>query len=367
MKHGAARFWSACAALAALLCCEPATAARSGTAPQCFAAANDPARLPFRVFQQAPPPQRGSAAYDYYPLTDAATMQLGKLATAKRGVGLWYFQWGNRSTAPLYNRAGVQLPRKPNFQPASGALRRQRTPFTTVARANACTLAQTARLLGADAKGATIARSAGITLAAERERPDVGAVGPADLCVLAASRLPRGAAGIFLDYEVGDGRTSEQSLDFLRRFAALVQGAGRKAGVMINPLDAPSQTWTGITGPVAHELVSLFDYTTIWLWARNAQGDLPASYARQMEMLRAGGRIDGRRVLALFDLAETSEADARFVHEAIRRDGLAGAMLWRNRAVQGGPCDSPVNRKTALLVFGRPVGAEPARRSDKFM
>lgn len=366
MRRTAARTWSACAALAALLCCEPAAAARRPGSAQCFAA-SDPARLPFRVFQQAPPPQRSAGGYDHYPLTDAATMQLGKLATAKRGIGLWYFQWGNRSTAPLHNRAGVQLPRKPNFQPASGALRRQRTPFTTVERANACTLAQTARLLGADAKGAAIARQAGITLVAERDRSDDGAVGPADLCVLAASRLPRGASGVFLDYEVGDGRTPEQSLAFLRRFAELVHGAGRKAGVMINPLDAPSQTWTGITGPVARELVAVFDYTTIWLWARNAQGSLPASYARQMELLRQGGKVDGRRVLALFDLAETSEADARFVHEAIRRDGLAGAMLWRNRAVQGGPCDSPVNRKTALLVFGRLVGAEPARRSDELM
>ncbi len=361
MNLRGACYWSACAALAALVGGEHAAAARSRDGASCFAASR-PARPPFRVFQQAPPPQMGEAGYSHYPLTDAATMQLGKLASAQRGVGLWYFQWGNRSTAPLYNRAGRQLPRKPNFQPASGALRRQRSPFTTVERANACTLAQTARLLGADAKGEALARKAGIRLVAEQVQPDNGPVSADDTCVLAAKRLQANATGVFLDYEVGDGRTPEQSLDFLLRFAALVHGAGRKAGVMINPLDAPSQTWTGITGPVARQLVTQFDYTTIWLWARNAQGSLPESYARQMAMLREGGAIDGRRVLALFDLAETSEADARFVHEAIRRDGLAGAMLWRNRAVQGGACDSPVNRKTALLVYGQPVGTGPARR-----
>jgi hypothetical protein len=236
-----------------------------------------------------------------------------------------------------------------------------------VERANACTLAQTARLIGEDAKAAAMADKAGLTLISERDHQDQGAVGPADLCVLATDRLPRAATGIFLDYEVADGRTPEQSLAFLRGFADLVHGAGRKVGVMINPLDAPTQTWTGITGPVANELVSLYDYTTIWLWARNAQGSLPASYARQLELLRQGGTVDGRRVLALFELAETSEEDARFVHDAIRRDGLAGAMLWRNRAVQGGPCDSPVNRKTALLVFGRLPGETPEPRSDALM
>lgn len=351
-------------ALAALAGSEHAAAARSREGASCFAAMR-PARPPFRVFQQAPPPQRGEVGYSHFPLTDAATMQLGKLASAQGGVGLWYFQWGNRSTAPLRNRAGRLLPRKPNFQPASGALRRQRSPFTSVERANACTLAQTARLLGADSKGEVLARKAGITLVAEQTQPDNGPVSADDTCVLAAKRLPANATGVFLDYEVGDGRTPEQSLEFLLRFAALVHGEGHKAGVMINPLDAPSQVWTGITGPVARKLVAEFDYTTIWLWARNAQSSLPASYARQMDMLREGGAVDGRRVLALFDLAETSEADARFVHEAIRRDGLAGTMLWRNRAVQGGPCDSPVNRKTALLVYGRLVGTDRAHRSGE--
>lgn len=364
MKLRAACYWSACTALAALVGSEHAVAARSRDAASCFAATRQ-ARPPFRVFQQAAPPQRGQSGYTHYPLTDAATMQLGKLATAQRGVGLWYFQWGNRSNAPLRNRAGRLLPRKPNFQPASGPLRRQRSPFTSIERADACTLAQTARLLGADARSAEFARAAQITLVAERDQPDVGPVSADDTCVLAAKRLPDNATGVFLDYEVADGRTPEQSLAFLRRFAALVHGAGRKAGVMINPLDAPTQVWTGITGPVARQLVAEFEYTTIWLWSRNAQGSLPASYARQMELLRAEGPVDGRRVLALFELADTSEADARFVHEAVRRDGLAGVMLWRNGAVQGGACDTPVNRKTALLVFGEPAATDPAHRSGE--
>ncbi|MBX9883564.1 MAG: hypothetical protein K2X68_01195 [Novosphingobium sp.] len=294
-------------------------------------------------------------------MTDAATMQLGKLAAPEPGVGLWYFQWGNRSNAPLYNRAGKLVPRKLNFQPASGKLRRQRSPFTSIERANACTLAQTAHLLDEDAKGTAIAQQAGLSLVAESEYPDLGAAGPFDLCVIATSRLPHHATGIFLDYEVADGRTPAQSLDFLRRFAALVHGAGRKVGVMINPLDAPTQAWTGITGPVAQELTAVFEYTTIWLWARNAQGSLPLSYTKQMELLRQAGAVDGKRVLALFELAGTSEDDARFVHDAVRRDGLAGVMLWRNQAVQGGSCDSPVNRKTALLLFGQLPGADPKR------
>jgi hypothetical protein len=331
----------------------PGCAAPADRLAACFSA-QDQARLGFKLFQQAPPPQRGERAYVHYPLTDAATMQLGKLASAAPGVGAWYFQWGNRSNAPLRNAAGRDLPRKPNFQPSSGALRHQRSPFTSMARANACTLAQTAHLLGDDRQAAAFAHADGIDLIAQSRQPDMGDTSRPDLCVLADGRLPANAAGVFLDYEVGDGRTPAQSLSFLRRFAALVHGAGRKAGVMINPLDAPSQAWTGVTGAIAHDVVAAFDYTTIWLWGRNAQGNLPASYARQMAILREGGPIDGRRLLALFDLAGTSAQDAAFVHRVIVRDGLAGAMLWRNRATQGGTCTSPVNIKTAILAFDQP-------------
>ncbi|WP_179505161.1 MULTISPECIES: hypothetical protein [unclassified Sphingomonas] len=327
--------------------------AGQAAAQGCFGA-RDSARLSFRLFQQAPPPSAGARDYPAYPLTDAATMQLGKLAGAAPNVGGWYFQWGNRSTAPLFNAAGRQLPRKPNFQPSAGALRQQRTPFTSVARANACTLAQTAHLLGQDDAAQAFAREGGIATIAQGRQPDVGAVGPADRCVLADGRLPAKARGVFLDYEVGDGRTPQDSLQFLRRFAALVHGAGRQAGVMINPLDAPSQKWTGITGAVAHDVVATFDFTTIWLWGRNAQGSLPASYARQMDILRQGGPVDGRRILALFDLNQTTPADAAFVHRAIVQDRLAGAMLWRNRAVQGGACNTDVAIKTAIVAFGQP-------------
>jgi hypothetical protein len=327
--------------------------AGQATPDGCFGT-DDNARLSFRVFQQAPPPAAGAKDYPAYPLTDAATMQLGKLAGAAPGVGGWYFQWGNRSTAPLFNGAGRQLPRKPNFQPSAGALRQQRTPFTTVARANACTLAQAAHLLGKDQQAQAFVREAGIDTIAQGQQPDQGAVGPADLCVLADGRLPANARGIFLDYEVGDGRTPDQSLEFLRRFAGLVHGANKQAGVMINPLDAPSQKWTGITGAVAHDVVEAFDFTTIWLWGRNAQGNLPASYARQMDILRQGGPVDGRRILALFDLNQTTMADAVFVHRAVVRDQLAGVMLWRNRAVQGGACNTDVAIKTAIVAFGQP-------------
>jgi hypothetical protein len=329
----------------------------AGAAPDCFAAGDDK-RLTFEVIQQAPPPHRNQRAYKFYPLTAATTMQLSALAHADQGVAAWYFQWANRSNAPLTNLAGVTVARKLNLQPATHGHRRQRTAFASVARADACTLAQAASLLGQPDRAQAFARDAGITLVSETAQPDTSPAGPQDACVLAAATLPADTAGIVLDFEVQDGRTGAQTVEFLTRYAQLVHAARRRAILMIDPFDAPSQIYTGISAATAHAIVAQFDATTVFLWTRNAEHDLRASYARQMAMIAAGGAVDGKRLLVLFELANTTPADARFVRDAIVKDHLAGVMFWRDRAQQGGACSSDVNTKIATIAFGDP----PVRR-----
>jgi DNA-binding transcriptional regulator LsrR (DeoR family) len=62
--------------------------------------------------------------------------------------------------------------------------------------------------------------------------------------------------------------------------------------------------------------------------------------------------VDGKRLLIDFELAGTTLDDARFVRQAIIRDGLAGVMFWRNYATQGGPCSAPVNQRIAAIALG---------------
>ena len=337
----------------ALLAVAPSASAQIALeGPACFTAA-DNRGLTFEVIQQAPPPQPANRAYPFYPLTGAASMQLGSLSTASPGYARYYFQWGNRSNAPLYNPRGRILPRKPNFQSALGQPRRQRTPFTSMARANACTLAQTANVLGLPEQARTFAAKSGITLVSETAQADSGLVGPADTCVLAKGTLPRDGAGVLLDYEVQDGRTPVETMTFLASYATLVHRAGRKAILLLDPIDAPSQRYNGITGENAHAIVDIFDRTTIFLWNRNAQGDLAASYRSQKALIEQGGAFEGSHVLIDFELAHTSLDDAFLVRKLIQTDKLAGVLLWRNGVPQGGSCDSPVNQKIAAIALGK--------------
>jgi hypothetical protein len=328
----------------------PLHSAISESGPGCFTA-KDNRKLSFEVVQQAPPPRLGQNRYDFYPLTAAASMQLGTLSGAEPDYARYYFQWGNRSNAPLRNPRGKLLVRKLNLQSGAGLPRRQRTGFSSIARANGCTLAQTANVLGLPREAKAYAQAVGVALTFEP--PTDAPVGPQDVCVLAKGRLPKDGAGVLLDYETHDGRTPQQTTAFLRDYSALVHKAGRKAILLINPFDAPTQRYNGITAENAHAIVAMFDRTTIFLWSRNNQGDIAASYKTQKAMIEQGGRFDGARILIDFELAGTSLDDAKLVRSLIETDKLAGVLFWRNGALQGGSCATSVNQKISLIAFGQ--------------
>lgn len=328
-------------------------AAERVSVPVCFTARQNQ-HLPFAVIQQAPPPRAGEADYRYYPQTAVATMQMDTLSRAPAGTDAYFFHWANRSNANVV--------RKPNLQPSSSGLRRQRTAFTSVARADACTMAQLASLLGTPDEAKPEAAKSGMTLVLQSSQPDDAArnrsaVGPSDACVLPDAALPSSVRGVLLDFEVADGRSPDEALALLTRYAARVHRAGLRAILLIDPFDAPSQRLTGIGQSNAGAIVRAFDTTTLMLWSKNAAHDLAASYRAQRAIV---GDVDPQRLVIDFDLAGTSEADAAFVHTAIERDRLGGVLFWRNRASQGGNCSDPVNRKIALIVFGEPSARGPS-------
>lgn len=320
-------------------------------APVCFTA-SDNARLDFTVIQQAPPPRGRAPDYRYYPLTAAVSMQMASLQDAPRGIATYFFHWGNRSTAPLPVPGGKVIQRKANFQPSSHGLRRQRSGFSSVTRADACTIAQLGVLLDGARSALSAAERTGIRLVPETAQADKDAEGPVDSCILPAGPLPHKVRGVLLDFEVADGRSPEQALALLQRYAAMVHANGRRALLLIDPFDAPTQRFTGISAATAGKIVRSFDQTTLMLWAGNVEHDIPASYNAQRAMVDATGKVDPHRLIIDFALAGTSQQDAAFVHDVIRRDHLGGVIFWRNRVPQGGDCASDVNRKIATVAFG---------------
>lgn len=346
-------------AAAALALAGLATA--SGAAPRpeggeaCFAA-DAPVSPGLEIYQQAPPPPpRGGRDYAFYPATAFASQSMDRIWQARREpYPLYYFQWANRSTAGVTNAKGEHIARKGNFQPGAGGPRDQRAGFSSTDKADACTLAQTATALGLEASVADgLARDAGLRLVRLEDGGKTGLADASDECVAPPRALPPEAAGVLLDYEVQDGRTPDYTLAFLTRYAELVRKAGKRSILLINPFDAPSQAYTGVTTANANRIHRLFDRTTVFVWARNAQQSIPKSLERQMAIVAAGGPVDPKRLIVDFELANTTQADAAAVRRFIVDRGLAGVIFWRDYAQQGGACDTPVNRKIACIALGR--------------
>jgi len=328
------------------------TATRSVAANVCFGPAQNRG-LQFQVFQNAPPPRvEGDASYKYYPLTAVSTMNISQLNRSRDStIGKYWFQWGNRCHA-LGNLGCGWNPKGnlvfPHIEGPGG--QEIRTFFTSYSAADSCTLAQAAYALGDDPQ--SFAREGGVRLVARSQSPASLAHGDRliDVCPLPEERLLSNVAGIALDYEVQDGRSPSQSLDFLLRYANFVKGHGRQVILYTNPLDAPTQIYTGIDATNASQLATAFDAITMVLWGQNREGDILASANAQLAIL---GTTAPSRVLTVFELNTTSVADARNVRNLILNDAFAGVWFWRNRVQEGGSCDSDVNQKIACLTLGQ--------------
>ena len=348
------RLRSGLAALLVLAVAAPGVEASAEPPQTCFKVA-DNSRLDLEAYQQAPPPLPGKdEGFAYFPATAFATQSTSRILRAGKGrYALYYFQWANRSTEGVTSPAGERVPRKANFQPGwEGALDR-RTDFSTVAKADVCTLAQTATVLGRPvAETDRALDDAGVRAARPASRTRSGLADAKDVCVLPPAALARTITGVMLDYEVQDGRSPDESLAFLTRFAELVHHSGKRALLMTNPLNAPTQIYTGVTAANANRIHRLFDRTTLFAWSGAREGDIEASLENQWRVLAAGGSVDPARVIVDFELANTSQADAAAVRRFVQTRHLAGVLFWRNHAQQGGACDSDVNRKIACLGLG---------------
>ena len=314
----------------ALAACGPALGQGAGV---CFRPTDRPS---VSVIQNAPPPKAdGELAYPYYPVTEIASMQLSDLLSSRSSVHKYYWQWANH---------GPRLIAKGNLAPGvAGRTKTVSIDFSSPEVADACTLAQTAAVLGRSAPAAaSAARRLGLT----RNIP--AGTQSLDTCILPQQALLPGI-DLVLDYEVQDGRSPAETLSFLTQYAAFAHAAGKRVLLYTNPLDAPGQSRTGINAANAPQIARAFDGIDVLLWSKNRQGDIAASFEAQMRML-GPARNKG---YVVFELGGTSMGDAATVRRLMTANGMGKVMFWRNYAQQGGDCSTLVNRKIACVAFGR--------------
>lgn len=324
-------------------------------APPCFNPqnSNNPS---FEVIVNAPPPNKnGDVEWRYRPATAAASMDIHALNVSQEiGLKKYWFLWANRCQGSDRGQpCGVNAKGNivyPRMLATDG--NEVRAYFTSVEKANACTMVQAGVALATrESSLKTRATNAGLQVVERsKERQLHVAQRIVDVCLLPEKRLSAEVTGVVLDYEVQDGRSSDQTEQFLIEFAQLIRAAGRQSILYVNPLDAPTQKATGLGVDNIPRIASAFDAIGIMLWHGNKQKNLKASAEAQLRLLKG---LNRDKIVLVYEINGTSLGDAQFVHELMLREKYSAVMLWRNSAEVGGSCSSEVNRKLACLVFGR--------------
>jgi len=311
----------------------------------------------FEVIQQAAPPAvDDDPGYRYWPATSTVSLNISGLNSSKaQAIKKYWFHWANRCQPGIGRRACGWNPKGNLVFPrltieAGGEIR---TFFSSHESANACTLAQAAHALGADR--ATIeqyAERGGVKLVRHGDSRTAATDNRLiDVCILADEILAKEITAIVLDYEVQDNRTPQETEEFLLEYAKLVRGRNRQVMLYTNPLDAPTQKWTGVGRANAPTLAKAFNAVGMTLWSRNRQGSIPASAGAQAKIL--GPDVDPSHVFAVFELNGTTERDAGYVHDLVKTKGYRGLMIWRNGIDVRDDCRPDVRRKLLCLI-GKP-------------
>lgn len=313
------------------------------------------APLPFEVIVQAQPPAPDKAReFAHHPATAVASQSISRL-NSSRGFDKQWFLWANRCHGALVGgdpSCGGNP--KGNIVPEQSVTPKDaRAFFTTLAAADACTLAQAAAALGADAAEINKYGARGkIRFAGKADAALAGNARNVDICQLPDARLDASVRTVVLDYEVADRRSPLHTEQFLVAFAKLVKASGRSVVLYTNALDAPSQQRTSISRVNLPAIVRAFDRVTMLLANQNRHQDIARSAAAQLRLLREAG-AETKQILPVFDLSDTTVADAHVVSDLMRKNGFPALMIWRNGAAVGGDCNSQPAKKLTCLVFNQ--------------
>lgn len=366
---------------------------------------NDNSRLSYAVVRVSTPPMYSREKGDYpdrsdrYPASDYTTTNVDSikdpLPTSASGFKFneTILLWANRCIYIRQLTPDETACRNMKRYKGNGyrdALRDSsgqeiRPAFASYAKANTCTKMQTRRLLGESADDlALTAESAGLRLWDNRDRAGLRALASevttgdgtsrtylVDVCVLPTGALGPDGAGVTLDYEVFDDRTSEEAVAFIDELAQLVHARGKKLTLNVNPLPrAPN----GLDRSNVHRIVEIVDRFIPTLSSGASPGNpgtgVPArarrispldDYQNQLGVITDDGRVPltpaaRQKIVWQVSLYDTQLPEARRIHDEINAQGYGGVMIFRHFVKEGGSCTRPVNQLIACLTLGQCSG-----------
>jgi hypothetical protein len=359
-----------------------ATTSLAGAAASssCYSFANS-MPLDMEVMRQAIPPEYESGTTNFpdqngtYPVTiytaqntPNLTRAVGKTAPNGTHIKGYAFLWANR----CIGIKGGPCPKKKSNPINSPAITKNvtvkgkttakevRLAFTSVAKANACTIARAAYILGYSADFAEdiavnnkiklysanaiqeVAKTAKLYTASSGEKHYT----LADICVLPETQT--NVDGIVLDYEVHDNRAPVSTTNLIGRIGEMAREKGKGLIIYTNSIDKAGVA-NGLTRANLKQVIA--DSTGFTFVALNT-----TDYSRSMNIIKQSylvqSTIPYSKLFPTLSLRTTTLADANRFNQIIRNNNLFGASFWRDGATLDEQCTSNSYKILKCVVEG---------------
>jgi hypothetical protein len=322
----------------------------------------------WNVIQQTPPSatEQAEASFDYYPVTacGSGNVQKAVVSTASGQCSFAAWIWDNRYCCGHAKGAG---------NPINPAVFVGNTRcfayFTTLARANDATEAQSAYALGYsastynayatnDGMPNAVPYSTFVANAASycNSRDATGQLVATDTVILPNETLADLSViapnGVVLDVESHDGRSGATELTLVQTIAALAHAAGTRLTIYTNPMENKDFKNNGIF-PYGNSqwntdaIAAAADYFSFFLWHGTQfstfEQELSFDESQFQSFLPA-------KTLIQWDL-QNGPAQACSIYDTATANGVAGVSFFPDGATLGNPSPSdPVNEQLGDLT-----------------
>lgn len=349
-----------------------------------------PTNSRFEVFQNvAPPVSENDDTFKYFPATTAYTMRKTALiknpAQTVMGVNKGLFVWSNRCqkmNLPGAKCDGLGYEGNPVY--GSTPDKAYRSFFSSVKRADTCTIAQATGAFGAnsttiknslaanklslvttDEELETVSKiysatSSRINLAGSKEifdeymKEKFNRENPwiVDTCFIpelgsSSPVLTNYVNTMVLDHEVGDRRTPAEAAAYFKELTSKLKALKPNLRIMLfnNDWTQAGSEVSGLNGTNGKDVYKAFDLLIVWAWpavrCANRVDSIEESMDKQIKEITSNYSIpnlDYKKFIVVADLADDDTTVGRKIHNYIISKGLAGTFLFRDNTVQS-TCD----------------------------
>ena len=291
--------------------------------------------------------------YPHYPLTHAVSQQIEPMyQVTEPGVSKNFLLWGNRGQGESTSSQTGNVTTFPQYKTPDGV--QIKAFYDTRNQANAATRIVLASVLGGLSEGyvETVAGNNGLTLAYRDQNPEqyINDNKFNNVVLMPTQPLPSDVESVVIDYEVADGRSACDNLEFLGLLAGICHRNDKKFIVFTNALNAATADHTNVA-EVADRLLNIVDGLTVQLFHGTPSGSIDQAFKDQIKIIEGccGPACNKpEKLIPMFEMNNTSPEDAVHTRQNMADFDIDKIWLWRNYLSPG---QGDYNEKRDILTL----------------